>query len=351
MVSGSPDKRLVGIAKLAAASKTLASKSRVDYFELPARRYITRCRSGRVPFEWTVNPYRGCEFGCKYCYARYTHEFMELRQPDDFETKIFAKTWNPAGFGAELRRIPPGSWIGIGTATDPYQPAERRYGVTRAILGVLAGERDRKFSITTKSDLVTRDIGLLRRVARSNILHVAVSITTPRAELARLLEPYAPRPDLRMNAVEALSRAGLQTAVLACPLLPGINDDAEGLDQLAAGAAAAGAASFTGGTVFLKQCTHGTIFPFLEEHFPHLVAKYRGYFERKAFLGGAYRERIAERIERARLRHRLPATAADAVPPGWGQERQLSLRFAPPRRAPGRDSVPKSTCHEYAASL
>ncbi|MCP5112699.1 MAG: radical SAM protein, partial [bacterium] len=123
----SPAPHLVGIARLAASGSLLEAKRRVDYRELPTRRFITRCRSDRVPFDWTINPYRGCEFGCKYCYARYTHEFMELRDPWDFETKIFAKRWNVDSFREELRKIDPRQWIAIGTATDPYQPAERRY--------------------------------------------------------------------------------------------------------------------------------------------------------------------------------------------------------------------------------
>ncbi len=351
MACVSPDRRLIGIARLAAASPTLASKSRADYFELPVRRYITRCRGGRVPFEWTVNPYRGCEFGCKYCYARYTHEFMELRQPDDFETKIFAKAWNPGGFREELRRIPEGAWIGIGTATDPYQPAERRYEVTRRMLEVLAGERCRKLSITTKSDLVTRDIKLLREIAVANILHVALSITTPDTGLARLLEPYAPRPDLRMKAVETLSRAGLPVAVLACPLLPMVNDGEESLHRLGEQAARAGASSFTGGVVFLKQCTHSSIFPFLQEHFPHLVSKYRNYFERRAFVSASYQRRLACLLDRIRARHGLAAQCSGAVPPGWGEDRQLSFRFEPERRESGLSSIGKSTCQRYAAAL
>jgi DNA repair photolyase len=356
MAFDSPDRRLVGIAKLAAGSETLASKNRVEYFELPTRRYITRCRSNHVPFGWTVNPYRGCEFGCRYCYARYTHEFMELREADDFETKIFAKMWNPAGFREELRRIPWGEWIGIGTATDPYQPAERRYGVTRRMLEVLAGERGRRLSITTKSDLVARDIGVLRRIAESNVLHVAVSITTWDAGRARLLEPYAPRPDLRMKAVAALSGAGLRVAVLACPLLPLINDDEEGLERLAEEAMRAGAGGFAGGVVFLKPCTHGTMFPFLEESFPHLVAKYRHYFERKAFVGGEYQRKIAERLERVRKRNGLPLRMADGPPAGWAEDAQMSFRFEEERpemlrKQAGRDSAPQSTCRRYAVSL
>jgi len=133
------EKKLIGIARMAAEAPCLEPKKRVEYFELGARSYLARCDSTRVPFRWTINPYRGCEFGCKYCYARYTHEFMEMRDPEQFERKIYAKAFDAVRFRDELRALPLGEAIGLGTATDPYQPAERRYGVTRKMLEVFAG--------------------------------------------------------------------------------------------------------------------------------------------------------------------------------------------------------------------
>jgi DNA repair photolyase len=115
---------------MAAQSPTLGLKRRVEYRQLPARSYLASVDSPRLPFRWTINPYRGCEFGCKYCYARYTHEFMELRDSQQFETLIFAKQFHSAQFAEELRRLPLGESIAIGTVTDPYQPAERRLRVT-----------------------------------------------------------------------------------------------------------------------------------------------------------------------------------------------------------------------------
>ena len=148
---------LVGIARLAREGPLLEAKARVDYAELPTRRYFNRCTSPRVPFDWTLNPYRGCEFGCKYCYARYTHEFMEYRDGLEFERKIFAKSWDARAFRAELRRIDRRESIALGTATDPYQPAERRYLLTRRMLLEFAGESGYRLGLTTKSDLVARD--------------------------------------------------------------------------------------------------------------------------------------------------------------------------------------------------
>src|SRR5579864_9573620 len=135
-----PSPKLVGIARLAASSDLLEAKKQVEYLELETRRFIGR-GSGRMRSIFTVNPYRGCEFGCKYCYARYAHEFMELRDPELFERKIYAKRFQKQAFRAELRRLKPGETIWIGTATDPYQPAERRFRITRGILEVFSLER------------------------------------------------------------------------------------------------------------------------------------------------------------------------------------------------------------------
>ena len=132
------ESKLIGIARLAAEGESLRQGHEVEYFTLPVRSLLNRCTGVRMPFEWTINPYRGCEFACKYCYARYTHEFMEMRDGVDFEQKIYVKQHAANLLRQELRRVKPGEQIAIGTATDPYQPAERRFEVTRAILEELA---------------------------------------------------------------------------------------------------------------------------------------------------------------------------------------------------------------------
>src|SRR6516165_3537964 len=184
---------LVGIARLASQSPLLEAKRAVQYFEIPTRSILNRTKPN-MPFRWTVNPYRGCEFGCKYCYARYTHEFMEM-EPTDFEDKIYAKAAAGHLLRQGLRRIDRKDGIAIGTATDPYQPAERRFGRTRSILEVFARERGRHLGIITKSDLIVRDIDLLQEIAKANFLGLTITITTTDTQLARLLEPRAPRPD------------------------------------------------------------------------------------------------------------------------------------------------------------
>ncbi|MGC2738067.1 MAG: hypothetical protein WA274_09245, partial [Candidatus Acidiferrales bacterium] len=160
-----PATELVGIARLAASSPRADAKRGAEYFRLPVKSILNYCDSERVPFRWTVNPYRGCEFGCHYCYARYTHEYMEI-DGNEFESKIYVKqdTGPLAQRDLSNEKIW-GEHIAIGTATDPYQPAEREYGATRAILEKIAEREGLNVSITTKSDQVLRDLDLLKRIS------------------------------------------------------------------------------------------------------------------------------------------------------------------------------------------
>src|SRR6202521_4327959 len=267
---------LVGIARLASEGESLREGHKVEYFTLPAKSLLNRCVSNRnLPFTWTINAYRGCELGCKYCYARYTHEFMEMRDGTQFEQKIYVKQHTAELLRHDLRRGKPGEPIALGTATDPYQPAERRYEVTRGILEEFARHRGFELGIVTKSNLIVRDLDLLREVARSNALSIHITVTTMNVELARILEPRAPRPDLRMDAVRQLSEAGLNVGVSSSPVLPGITDSPADLEAVVRAAAEAGARHIFAGPLFLKPCSAAIFLPFLAEHFPHLVENYR----------------------------------------------------------------------------
>ena len=315
--------RLVGIARLAAESQVVQAKAQVEYFELESRSLLNRCSNPKMPFRWTINPYRGCEIGCKYCYARYTHEFMGLEDGRQFEDRIYAKSNVAALLRRDLRKRRTGA-IAIGTGTDPYQPAERRFERTRAILEVFAGDSGRDLSITTKSDLVVRDIELLQRIAERNRLSVNVTVTTVDLALARKLEPRAPRPDLRLGAVRSLAAAGIPVGVFANPVMPGLTGTRTNLSAVASAAKQAGATYFGGGILFLMPSAQQQFFPFLDEQFPELAAAYRAEYGRNAYLRGEYADTLRERIRDARTEHGLASEPPSGGPPP-PDEAQLSL--------------------------
>jgi DNA repair photolyase len=295
---------LMGIARLASEGESLREGHNVEYFTLPARSLLNRCVSHRqLPFTWTINPYRGCEFACKYCYARYTHEFMEMRDGVEFEQKIYVKQHAAELLRRDLRRVKRGEAIALGTATDPYQPAERRYEVTRGILEEFSRHRSFELGIVTKSDLVVRDLDLLRTVAMNNALSIHITVTTMNVELARILEPRAPRPDLRIAAVRELSQAGINVGVSASPVLPGITDAASSLEDVVRAAAAAGARHIFAGPLFLKPCSAAIFLPFLAKEFPQLVENYRQRYRDRSFLPPSYAKRIAQLVAQFRQRY------------------------------------------------
>jgi DNA repair photolyase len=305
---------LVGIARLAASSPpaetSRKSEDRPEYFLLPVRSILNRCDSKRVPFEWTINPYRGCEFACKYCYARYTHEYMEL-DGGEFEKKIFVKQNAGPLLAQDVSRkysyqragAEGPEHIAIGTATDPYQPAEREYGVTRACLEELATREGLSVSITTKSNQVVRDIDVLKRIAERSALYLTITVTTLRPRLARLLEPRAPRPDLRLAAVRQLREAGLMVGVSAAPLLPGITDREGDLEGVAAAAKESGAQWFFSNVLFLMPSSAKQFLPFVREKFPRLAMQYEQWYAKNGYAPEEYRRKISARVAHLRQVH------------------------------------------------
>ena len=302
--------RLVGIARLASEGESIREGHNVEYFTLPTKSLLNRCVSKRqMPFTWTINPFRGCEFGCRYCYARYTHEFMEMRDGMEFEQKIYVKQHAAGLLRRELRKVKPHESIALGTATDPYQPAERRYEITREILEEFSRHRGFELGIVTKSNLVVRDLDLLIQVAQSNRLSVHITITTLDANLARILEPRAPRPDLRLDAVRTLAQAGIRVGLSCSPVLPGITDSPADLEALIRGAAESGADYVFANPLFLKPCSAAIFIPFLEQNFPHLAENYRQRYQGRAFLPPVYDKRLSQLILRLRQKYKL--TRAD----------------------------------------
>ena len=327
--------RPTGIARLAAEAEHADDGHLIEFRTLAVRSLLNRSESKRrLSLSWSINPYRGCEFACRYCYARYTHQFLEPVSIDEaavakpaaeaapeapqpwataFEREIYLKSNAAWLLEQELRRVRPGEEIAIGTATDPYQPIERRARITRSLLEVFARRSGLRIGIVTKSKLIERDVDLLRAIARRNDLVVHITITTPDATLARLLEPRAPRPDLRFAAVRRLRDAGLRCGILNSPLLPGLNDTPEAIDEMARRAALVGASFLAGGPLFLKACSRPTYLSFVREHFPHLLSLYEEHFRHADFAAPAYRARMSHLVREACRRHGIEERSDDAL--------------------------------------
>ena len=325
LLPDSQAQRLVGIAKLASHGESVRQGHEVEYFTLPVRSLLNRCTGSRMPFTWTINPYRGCEFACKYCYARYTHEFMELRDGVDFEQKIYAKQHAADLLRQELRKVKRGEDIAVGTATDPYQPIERKLKITRAILHEIARHSGLELGIVTKSAMVVRDIDLLIEIAQRNKISVSLTVTTTDAELARILEPRAPRPDLRFGALRSLRDAGIRAGVICAPVLPGITDSPKQLEAVVKAAATAKTAHIYANPLFLKPCSAAVFLPFLSEHFPQLVPDYEKRFKDRAFLPTAYRKRISALITNLRAKYGIYGESRWTAEDAPSAETQLKL--------------------------
>jgi DNA repair photolyase len=306
-----------------------------------ARKVITRNDSPDIPFDRSINPYRGCEHGCIYCFARPTHAYMGLSPGLDFESKLFAKPDAPELLERELSapnyspRI-----IAIGTNTDPYQPIERRYEIMRRILGVLE-RAGHPVGIVTKSALVSRDIDILSRMAKRNLVKVAISVTTLDAKLARIMEPRAPTPNRRLDALRQLGEAGIPTRVMVGPVIPAIND-AE-IERILDAAAAVGVGG--GGYVLLRLPLEvrdlfrewlAANFPDREKHVFTLIRQMRGGKDYDAKWGermtgnGPYAWMIRRRFEAACARlglnqRSVELTTAHFRPPRGRGGEQLSL--------------------------
>lgn len=326
------DSRSTGrLAGVAATAPLDSMGFLTEYRPLASRSILNKTASRRgLPFTHAINPYRGCEFGCRYCYARYTHEFMEMT-PEEFERKIYFKQNAAWLLEQELRRVKPGTEIALGTATDPYQPLERRQRVTRSLLEVFARQSALKLGIVTKSPLIVRDLDLLEQIGKRNRLTVLVTVTTTDVKLARILEPRAPRPDMRLQAVRRLREGGIRAGVMCSPLMPGITDTRASIDAVARAAAEVRASFFVSGALFLKPCSLPTFFAFVEKHFPGQIEAYRSRYGKSAFVSAEYKKRVAELMNAVCRKYGLGRRRMEDEPeigePGGVQEPQPRLPF------------------------
>jgi DNA repair photolyase len=331
---------------------------------------------------WSINPYVGCAFGCAYCYARYAHRYaaerlaartVSLGQADPrdeqplpawlaFERRIMVKR----DAGALVRRalMKPATLAGlrndgvvIGTATDPYQPAERRFRITRSVLEALAEHDGLRVTIITKSPLVTRDLDLLTRIAARSRISVHVSLITVDRELARRLEPRAPTPEARLRGIARLRGAGIEVGVNAMPVLPGITDSPASVDALVRAVKEANASYIGACALRLQRTARDRYLPFIEAEFPELAARYRGAYSRSHQVNARYREGLRAEFERVCERHGLPfgryyETAEEpngetpeldeqiALPAtALGAEQQMTLSFDPQQQDRVADEI------------
>ncbi|HEX5819727.1 MAG TPA: radical SAM protein [Gemmatimonadales bacterium] len=296
---------------------------------------------------WSLNPYVGCEFACSYCYARDTHRHAVERArragalPVDpalgdmepwqaFERRILVKQ-DLAGLLARTldRHGLRDATLVIGTATDPYQPAERQFGVTRSVLEVLAARRGLRIGITTKSPLVVRDVDLLATIARRHRLSVNVSLATTDAALARRLEPRSPAPHARLRALARLRAEGIDAGLLVAPIVPLLTDSRAALRALFVAASAAGASFvWQGGALRLGPAARRRFLPHLEQEFPELAERYRAHFGTHTSATRAYRRALSRRVRR--LQQEFGFTrgddsegVSDAAPPSLAEQLPL----------------------------
>lgn len=278
-----------------------------------ARSILSRNDSPDIPFTWSINPYRGCEHGCIYCYARPTHSYLNLSPGLDFETKLVAKVNAAALLRRELAR--PGyepSPINLGAATDPYQPIERRYGLTRSVLEVLRACQH-PFTIVTKSSGVERDLDLLAEAARAGQVYVMVSVTTLDGDLCRRLEPRAAAPSRRLQTVRRLAEAGVPVSVNVAPIIPFLNEPE--IERIVEAAAQAGARSVHYTVVRLPWEVKPLFVEWLGHHVPdkaeRIMARirelrggkdYDADFSLRMKGEGVWAQLIAQRVRKAAAR-------------------------------------------------
>ena len=272
------------------------------YEEIQVKSVINKVNAPLLPFRWTINPYRGCQHACVYCFARNTHTYLGYDAGKDFNQRIVVKINGPEVLRTELQRP---RWkrefIAMGTACDPYEPAEAKYFITRQMLQAL---RDfaTPVGITTKSNLVLRDIDTLRELAQVADVTVNFSIATLNEETWRRIEPGTPKPMKRLQAMEQLSRAGIRTGVLLAPILPDITDSEENLEEVVREAAQHGAHFIAPNVLHLKPGSKEWFLPFLREAYPHLTPEYLRLYRRGAYAPRAYTEKTIGLVQRLRER-------------------------------------------------
>jgi DNA repair photolyase len=308
----------------------------VRFYEVRAKSALNRVpERSRMPFRWTVNPYRGCTHACVYCFARPTHTYLDMGAARDFEREIVVKVNVPEVLRAELSRP---SWsrehVAMGTNTDPYQWVEGRFRLMRGVWEALRDSAT-PCSVLTKSPLLLRDLDLMLDVARVTDIAANLSVPTIEDKAWRASEPHTPSPRARLEAVAELNRAGIPTGILVAPLMPGINDDPRQVERILAAAADAGATGVGGIALHLRGEVRGIFMEWLRSYRPDLVQRYERLYRRGAYVPREEQERLQGLLRR--FRRREAAGRRRSVP---------NLRGLPPRPAPPEPQRPAPGCQE-----
>lgn len=282
---------------------------KVHYEPMQAKTILNPVKAPSMPFDWSINPYRGCQHGCSFCYARSTHSFLGIAADDSFQNHIFMKSDAPAVLREQIKKRLRGSkrivnWepIAIGTATDPYQQIESKAMLTRGCMEVLA-EFQIPVSITTRSPLILRDLDLLRKLP---IISINMSISTLNNTVWRQFEPSTPSPAKRLDTVERLTAEGIPTGVFIAPILPYITDSEADLQELIAAAAQAGAQFIMPSYLRLSTAPVKVwFFQTLGQHYPQLTERYAQLYHSTAYAPPSYREPIMNKIDACLLQHKM----------------------------------------------
>jgi DNA repair photolyase len=294
------------------------------FYEVRAKSILNRVpEASRMPFRWTINPFRGCTHACHFCFARPTHKYLDFDAGRDFEREIVVKVNAPELLRAELARP---SWnlehVALGTNTDPYQWAEGRY---RLMPGIWEALRDaaNPCSVLTKSPLLLRDLPIMREIAARTEFSAALSVPTLDKRAWRATEPHTPSPDARLQAVAELTRAGIRTGVLIAPLMPGINDAPEQVAAIVELAERAGASYVTGIALHLRGEVRELFFAWLAQHRPELVPRYRELYKGGAYAPLVERRRLAALVKGPELDpgERMRGRVSEPAGPGRARER------------------------------
>jgi DNA repair photolyase len=323
------------------------------FYEVRAKSVLNRVpEASRMPFRWTINPYRGCSHACVYCFARPTHKYLELDAGRDFERQIVVKVNAPEVLRVELARPSwKGEHVALGTNTDPYQWVEGRYRLMPGIWEAMIEARNES-SVLTKSPLLLRDLALMVELSKRASFSAALSIPTLDEKAWRATEPHTPNPRARLEAVAALNHAGIPTGVLVAPLMPGINDSPAQVARILELASQAGAAYVSGIALHLRGEVRDLFMDWLAAHRPDLIERYRRLYSRGAYAPEAERRRLAALIrgpdiapyERAFEVHADPAGSARQIraghrSPAWGSpSSQAGSRGAPPASSGAGDA-------------